>query len=148
MIKGKSHSGCSRELQEVVTYVRLRLPGPVIPRLARQVVAAVQASTRCTSRGFTRTWVVPWSRLRPHSWREPVVRAARARAREIAWAQAAETGRPIASTLGAHTIPGVVLDVDATIVICHSDKEKADRTWKKTYGFHPLLCFLDATAKP
>jgi DDE family transposase len=75
------------------------------------------------------------------------LRAARAQAREIAWAQAAETGRTIASTLGAHEIQGVVLDVDATIVICHSDKEKADRTWKKTYGFHPLLCFLDATGE-
>jgi DDE family transposase len=75
------------------------------------------------------------------------LRAARARAREVAWAQATETGRAIASTLGAHTIPGVVLDVDATIVICHSDKQRADKTWKKTYGFHPLLCFLDATGE-
>jgi hypothetical protein len=39
------------------------------------------------------------------------------------------------------------LDIDATIVICHSDKESAAKTWKKTYGYHPLLCFLDATGE-
>jgi hypothetical protein len=35
------------------------------------------------------------------------------------------------------------LDFDATIVTAHSDKELAAPTWKHTYGFHPLLCFLD-----
>jgi hypothetical protein len=35
------------------------------------------------------------------------------------------------------------LDVDATITIAHSEKENAAGTWKKTYGFHPLLAFLD-----
>jgi len=34
--------------------------------------------------------------------------------------------------------------VDATITIDHSDnKENAAATWKKTFGFHPLLVFLD-----
>jgi hypothetical protein len=34
--------------------------------------------------------------------------------------------------------------VDATICIDHSDnKENAAATWKKTFGFHPLLVFLD-----
>jgi len=75
------------------------------------------------------------------------IRAARARARELAWAQAAETDRLPVSTVGGFTIPGLVLDIDATIVICHSDKESATKTWKKTYGFHPLLCFLDATGE-
>jgi hypothetical protein len=75
------------------------------------------------------------------------VRAARARARELAWAQAAETGRMPSSTVGGFTIPGFVLDIDATIVICHSDKESATRTWKKTFGYHPLACFLDATGE-
>jgi len=35
------------------------------------------------------------------------------------------------------------LDVDATIVQAHSDKEFAAPTWKRTYGFYPLACFLD-----
>jgi hypothetical protein len=34
--------------------------------------------------------------------------------------------------------------VDATICINHSDnKENTAATWKKTFGFHPLLVFLD-----
>ena len=36
------------------------------------------------------------------------------------------------------------MDVDATISIDHSDaKENSAATWKRTYGFHPLLVFLD-----
>jgi Transposase DDE domain group 1 len=75
------------------------------------------------------------------------IRGARARAREVAWAQAAETGRLLSSTVGGFTIPGFVLDMDATIVVCHSEKESAAKTWKKTFGFHPLVCFVDATGE-
>jgi hypothetical protein len=46
---------------------------------------------------------------------------------------------------GRFPIPGLVLDIDATIVICRSEKESAAKTWKKTFVYHPLLCFLDAT---
>jgi Transposase DDE domain group 1 len=61
------------------------------------------------------------------------VRSARAAARERAWAA------------GAGPAPGVELrlDFDATITIAHSEKESAAPTWKHTFGFHPLLCFLD-----
>jgi hypothetical protein len=74
------------------------------------------------------------------------VRAARAQAREVAWAQVAETrGALPAATAAGQPIPGLVLDVDASIVVCHSDKEKATPTWKRTFGYHPLFCFLDNT---
>jgi hypothetical protein len=74
------------------------------------------------------------------------LRAARAAAREIAWAQHADTrgAFPVAKAAGRE-IPGLVLDIDATIVICHSEKENATPTWKKTFGYHPILCFLDNT---
>lgn len=62
-----------------------------------------------------------------------LLRQGRARARERAWAAGA------APDLSQETF----LDLDATIVIAHSDKEAAAGTWKHTYGFHPLLCFLD-----
>jgi hypothetical protein len=75
------------------------------------------------------------------------LRAARARAREVTWAQAGETDRWKTSSVAGHVIAGLVLDVDATIVICHSDKEFASKTWKRTYGYHPLLVFLDATGE-
>jgi hypothetical protein len=74
------------------------------------------------------------------------LRAARAQAREVAWAQLAETrdGLP-ESTAAGLPVPGLTLDVDASIVLCHSEKESATRTWKKTFGYHPLFCFLDGT---
>ena len=64
----------------------------------------------------------------------PGIRAARAHARARAWAA------------GAAPAPGewLHLDVDATITIDHSDnKERSAPTWKKTFGHHPLLVFLD-----
>ncbi len=35
------------------------------------------------------------------------------------------------------------IDFDATITIAHSEKDNAAATWKRTFGFHPLLAFLD-----
>ncbi|MCW2659817.1 MAG: Transposase [Mycobacterium sp.] len=63
----------------------------------------------------------------------PGVRAARAAARSTAWAAGA-----------APPSGWLHVDVDATITIDHSDnKENAAATWKKTWGHHPLLVFLD-----
>lgn len=74
------------------------------------------------------------------------LRTARAVAREIAWAQHADTrGAFPAAKAAGREIPGLVLDIDATIVICHSEKENATPTWKKTFGYHPILAFLDNT---
>jgi hypothetical protein len=76
------------------------------------------------------------------------IRAARAAARELAWAQLTETRRCLpATTVLGRGLPGFVLDIDATIVLCHSEKEAAAPTWKHTFGYHPLLCFLDATGE-
>jgi len=61
------------------------------------------------------------------------VREARAAARAAAWAAGA----------GPDLDQELCLDFDATITIAHSEKENAAATWKKTFGFHPLLCFLD-----
>jgi Transposase DDE domain group 1 len=64
------------------------------------------------------------------------IRSARAAARERAWALAGER----APGAGGGLIP---VDIDATIVLAHSEKEKAAPTWKRTYGFHPLAAFAD-----
>ncbi|MEU9851649.1 IS1380 family transposase [Streptomyces sp. NPDC047985] len=76
------------------------------------------------------------------------LRTARATARETAWLQAAETGSgiPAARAGGCH-LPGLVLDLDATLVTCHSEKEQAAPTYKRGFGYHPLLCFLDNTGE-
>ncbi len=64
----------------------------------------------------------------------PGIRGARGAARSAAWA----AGAAPASGGWLH------LDVDATITIDHSDnKARAAPTWKKTFGHHPLLVFLD-----
>ena len=37
----------------------------------------------------------------------------------------------------------VIVDIDATIVTVHSDKQGATGTYKRTFGFAPLLAWLD-----
>jgi len=73
------------------------------------------------------------------------VAAARAAAREVVWAQRAEvTGAPVpAASAAGVELPGLVIDVDASIVVCHSEKESAAATFKSTFGYHPILAFLD-----
>lgn len=44
-------------------------------------------------------------------------------------------------------IPGLVIDLDASIVVCHSEKEQAAPTFKKTFGYHPMLAFCDNTGE-
>jgi len=63
----------------------------------------------------------------------PLLRAGRATARAAAWAAGA------APDLSEE----LHLDIDATILIAHSEKELAAPTWKHTFGFHPLICWLD-----
>jgi len=41
----------------------------------------------------------------------------------------------------------VTLDIDATLVTSHSDKDGAAGTYKGGYGFHPLQCYLDETGE-
>ena len=45
-----------------------------------------------------------------------------------------------------HGVPGrLTLDVDATLITSHSEKEKAAGTYKHGYGFHPLGAYADET---
>ncbi|WP_203591343.1 transposase [Streptomyces sp. SID13031] len=61
------------------------------------------------------------------------MRAARVEARERAWAAGA----------GLDLSKEVWMHFDATLLTAHSDKEDAPPTWKKSFGCHPLLCYLD-----
>jgi len=38
--------------------------------------------------------------------------------------------------------------LDASIVTCHSEKEQASPTFKRTFGFHPLLAYCDNSGEP
>ncbi|GGT68057.1 hypothetical protein GCM10010207_78560 [Streptomyces atratus] len=37
----------------------------------------------------------------------------------------------------------VVVDLDGVLVLAHSEKQDATATWKKTFGHHPLMAFVD-----
>ena len=44
-------------------------------------------------------------------------------------------------------VPGLVIDLDATLVTCHSEKQGAAPTFKHGFGYHPLLAWLDNTGE-
>jgi hypothetical protein len=39
----------------------------------------------------------------------------------------------------------LTIDVDATLITAHSEKEGAAGNYKGGYGFHPLQCYTDET---
>ncbi len=75
------------------------------------------------------------------------LRAARALARERAWVARGElTGVELPPARAAgRDLNYLVLDIDATLVTAHSEKEGAAGTFKGGYGYHPILVFLDNT---
>jgi Transposase DDE domain group 1 len=40
-----------------------------------------------------------------------------------------------------------VIDVDATLVTCHSEKQGSAPTYKHGFGYHPMLVWLDNTGE-
>ena len=67
------------------------------------------------------------------------INAARAEARRASWAAAGEH----APDHEVDAIRTVIVDVDATLVTAHSEKEQAAPTFKRGYGFHPVWAFVD-----
>jgi len=67
------------------------------------------------------------------------IREARAAARAKVWARR----RPLAGTPGTGTGGQVTIDIDATLVSAHSEKEGAEPTYKRGYGFHPMCSTID-----
>src|ERR1700741_586786 len=67
------------------------------------------------------------------------LRLARAAARDRVWSRC----RPLAGTPGTRDGGQVIVDIDATVVTAHSDKEGAQPTHKKSYGFAPMCGFVD-----
>ncbi|WP_460808365.1 IS1380 family transposase [Micromonospora zhanjiangensis] len=77
-----------------------------------------------------------------------VRRIARARAKVRARVWSLFDRLPAARAAGRDVEAGVVvLDVDATLLVAHSEKEGADKTYKRTFGFHPLLVTCDNTGE-
>jgi hypothetical protein len=67
------------------------------------------------------------------------IAAAHARARALAWRLAAGEA-PAPAALPTGLLP---VDIDATLVTAHSDKQQAAPTFKRGFGFHPLGAFID-----
>ncbi len=63
------------------------------------------------------------------------VRAARAEALECAWDAGARPEK-------------LILDIDASLLGAHSEKEHAAGNYKGGFGFFPLLCYLAETGEP
>lgn len=119
----------------------LHAPGRVFTDLAVAVADGADAISGISVLGDREDLFGPVASM-PTTWRVldridvdhlDAVRAGRSAARELAWAAGA----------GPDLTQELCLDFDATITIAHSEKENAAATWKKTFGFHPLLCFLD-----
>jgi hypothetical protein len=67
------------------------------------------------------------------------IRQVRADARAAVWGRR----RPLPGTPGKQAGGQVIVDLDATLVTAHSDKEGAEPTYKRGYGFHPMCAFVD-----
>lgn len=116
-------------------------PGRVFTDLACAIADGADAVSGIEHLGDREDFFGPVASM-PTTWRvlEKIdqahlarVRAARAVARERAWAAGA----------GPDLSEDLIIDFDATIVVAHSEKERAKATWKRTFGFHPLVAFLD-----
>jgi hypothetical protein len=71
---------------------------------------------------------------------------ARARARRQVWSLLPD-GLPASKAAGADLGDTVVIDVDATLVTAHSEKEQAAANFKGEFGFHPLGAWCDNTGE-
>jgi len=71
------------------------------------------------------------------------VLAAVAAARTVARARAWERAGEHAPNHVVSVDDPLVVDLDATLVTAHSDKEQAAPTFKRGFGFHPLCAFVD-----
>ncbi|MET8130333.1 IS1380 family transposase [Streptomyces sp. NPDC005065] len=63
------------------------------------------------------------------------IRSARAEVRQYVWTLAKDAAPDAAGQ--------VIVDLDGVLVLAHSDKQDAAATWKKSFGHHPLMGFVD-----
>ncbi|GHA68771.1 IS1380 family transposase [Streptomyces canarius] len=63
------------------------------------------------------------------------IQPARAETRERVWSLAKNAAPDAAGQ--------VIVDLDGVLVLAHSEEQDAAATWKKTYGHHPLMAFVD-----
>ena len=138
--------GVTDALIDTYAGVPVHAPGRVFTDVAVAIADGADAISGIAVLGDRQELFGPVASM-PTAWRVldrvdaphlDAVRAARAGARERAWAAGAGPDLD-AADFGQE----LRIDLDATVVIAHSEKENAAATWKRTFGFHPLLAFLD-----
>lgn len=77
------------------------------------------------------------------------IATARAKTRRRVWALVEDRhgGIPASRVADVNLGSTIVIRLDATIQIAHSDKEQATGTFKGTYGHHPLTAWCDNTGE-
>jgi hypothetical protein len=134
-------AGVSGALIGAYKGVPVHAPGRVFTDLAVAIADGADAVSGIAVLGDREELFGPVASM-PTAWRVldridehrlRLVRAARGEARVQAWAAGA----------GPDLAEWLYIDFDATITIAHSEKENAAATWKHTFGYHPLLAFLD-----
>jgi hypothetical protein len=137
-------AGVSAALADTYRGPWLHAPGRVFADLAVAIADGADCVSHIEVLGDRHEVAGPVASM-PTTWRLldridvghlPRVRAARAAARQRAWQAGA----------GPDLTGLLQIDFDATITLAHSEKENAAKTWKKTFGMHPLLAFLDRPA--
>ncbi|MEU2490958.1 transposase [Streptomyces sp. NPDC007883] len=100
-------------------------------------VAMLRASRPCSGRWPPTRWSPASSTPSQPPGRRPWGPSvpARAEVRERVWRLAGRAAPDAGRT--------VTVDLDGVLVIAHSDKEDAAPAWKRTYGHHPLMGFVD-----
>lgn len=74
------------------------------------------------------------------------IQRARAKVRRHVRSQLEAAGSvPVSAVADTDLGNTIVLNVDATIVVTHSEKELASATFKKTFGYHPIGVWCDNT---
>jgi hypothetical protein len=63
------------------------------------------------------------------------IRRARSEVRQRVW--------KLAGQAAPDSDGDVIVDIDGVLVLAHSEKQDAAATWKKTFGHHPLVAFVD-----
>jgi hypothetical protein len=138
--------GLTGALSEAMAQTRERRSAHDPGRVLRDVVVMLADGGDCVAdleayRGQERLFGAKASETTTHRVIKSVdesllgeIRAARAESRARVWDAGA---RP----------ETITLDIDATLLTAHSEKELAAGTYKHGYGFHPLGCWLDETGE-
>jgi len=115
-----------------------RTPPPAVDRTdaLSTLWRVLDVAGRTPPRAVDRTDAVLtlWRVLDVAGGRVEQAKTARALARRAVWAAGADPGF-------------YVVDIDATLVDSHSNKQGAAGTYKRGFGFHPLMAYLDATGE-